>query len=140
MLGRLGAGLFAVCTICCGSSPTQPSPGIAPARVLIVTYTTGYRHSSIDVAEPVLEALGRSSGLFTPTYCRTASDVNRFITASGLAGFEGLAVDGHRGTGMYRGNFDQLLGALAGSRIVSLESREPTLEEVFLGYYSGPKH
>jgi len=57
----------------------------------------------------------------------------------GLASFEGLAVDGHRVTGMYRGSFDQLLRALADSRVVALESREPTLEEVFLGYYSGPK-
>jgi type 1 glutamine amidotransferase len=60
------------------------------ARVLLVTYTTGYRHSSIDVAEPVLEALGRSSGLFTTTFCRTASDVTRFITPGGLAGFDGV--------------------------------------------------
>src|SRR5437867_10421771 len=29
----------------------------------------------------------------------------------GLAGFDGLAVDGHRVTGMYRGSFDQLLRA-----------------------------
>jgi type 1 glutamine amidotransferase len=43
------------------------------------------------VAEPLLEALGRSSGLFTPTYCRNASDVNRFITANSLAGFDGVA-------------------------------------------------
>ncbi len=57
----------------------------------------------------------------------------------GLAGLEGLAVDGHRATGMYRGDFDQLLRALADSRVVAFESREPTLEEVFLGYYSGPK-
>src|SRR5438132_2958900 len=56
-----------------------------------------------------------------------------------LGGFEGLAVDGHRATGMYRGNFDQLLRALADSRVVAFESREPTLEEVFLGYYSGPE-
>ena len=54
----------------------------------------------------------------------------------GLAGFEGLAVDGHRVTGMYRGSFDQLLRALADSRVVALESREPTLEEIFLSYYA----
>jgi len=57
----------------------------------------------------------------------------------GLAGFEGLAIDGRRATGMFRGSFDQLLRAIADSRVVSLESREPTLEEVFLGYYSGAK-
>jgi ABC-2 type transport system ATP-binding protein len=55
----------------------------------------------------------------------------------GLPGFEGLAVDGRHVTGLYRGSFDELLGAIAGSRIATLESREPTLEEVFLSYYSG---
>ena len=54
-----------------------------------------------------------------------------------LPGFEGLAIDGRHVTGLYRGSFDELLGAIAGSRIATLESREPTLEEVFLSYYSG---
>jgi ABC-2 type transport system ATP-binding protein len=54
-----------------------------------------------------------------------------------LTGFEGLAIDGRRVTGLYRGSFDELLGAIAGSRVATLESREPTLEEVFLSYYSG---
>jgi ABC-2 type transport system ATP-binding protein len=57
----------------------------------------------------------------------------------GLKGFEGLAIDGRRVTGLYRGSFDDLLGAIAGSRVATLESREPTLEEVFLSYYSGAK-
>ena len=33
-------------------------------------------------------------------------------------------------------SFDQLLAAIAGSRVTTLESREPTLEEVFLSYYA----
>src|SRR5262249_13028026 len=92
--------ICAVGTICCGSSSTtsptpasnanDPSRTMAPARILLVTYTNGYRHSSIDVAEPVLEMLGRSSSLFTTTFCRTASDVSRFITPSGLALFDGV--------------------------------------------------
>ena len=57
----------------------------------------------------------------------------------GLKGFEGLAIDGRRVTGLYRWSFDELLGAIAGSRVATLESREPTLEEVFLSYYSGAK-
>jgi ABC-2 type transport system ATP-binding protein len=57
----------------------------------------------------------------------------------GLKGFEGVAIDGRRVTGLYRGGFDDLLGAIAGSRVATLESREPTLEEVFLSYYSGAK-
>jgi ABC-2 type transport system ATP-binding protein len=56
-----------------------------------------------------------------------------------LAGLENLSVIDHRVTGMYRGAFDELLRAIGDSRVVALESREPTLEEVFLGYYSGPK-
>ncbi|HEY8830821.1 MAG TPA: ABC transporter ATP-binding protein [Candidatus Limnocylindria bacterium] len=56
-----------------------------------------------------------------------------------LKGFEGLAIDGRQATGLYRGSFDELLGAVAGSPVSSLESREPTLEEVFLSYYSGAK-
>ena len=55
-----------------------------------------------------------------------------------LLGFEGLAIEGRRVSGLYRGSFDELLGAIAGSRVATLESREPTLEEVFLGYYTGP--
>ncbi|NBW86869.1 MAG: hypothetical protein EBR23_08615, partial [Planctomycetia bacterium] len=31
-----------------------------PARLLVVTVTTGFRHGSIATAEPVLEELGRS--------------------------------------------------------------------------------
>ena len=54
----------------------------------------------------------------------------------GLRGFEGLVIDGRQVTGLYRGSFDELLGAIAGSRVATLESREPTLEEVFLSYYS----
>ncbi|MCK4685435.1 MAG: hypothetical protein KAT44_10790, partial [Pirellulales bacterium] len=39
----------------------QPSK---PARFLVVTVTTGFRHGSIESAEPVLEKIGRESGLF----------------------------------------------------------------------------
>ncbi len=36
----------------------------APARFLAVTVTAGFRHGSIGTAEPVLEEIGRTSGLF----------------------------------------------------------------------------
>jgi type 1 glutamine amidotransferase len=35
-----------------------------PARLLVVSVTTGFRHASIGTAEGVLEQLGRSTGLF----------------------------------------------------------------------------
>ena len=35
-----------------------------PARLLVVTVTKGFRHGSIETAEPILEKLGRETGLF----------------------------------------------------------------------------
>ena len=42
----------------------------SPARILAVTVTTGYRHGSINTAEPVLEELGRQTGLFHVDFLR----------------------------------------------------------------------
>jgi type 1 glutamine amidotransferase len=42
----------------------------APKRVLVVTITTGFRHSSIEVAEKVIAQLGEKSGAFTVDYAR----------------------------------------------------------------------
>src|SRR5687767_7562633 len=39
-------------------------------RVLVVTTTTGFRHSSIETAEKVLEKLGKESGAFTVEFAR----------------------------------------------------------------------
>ena len=42
----------------------------APARLLVVSVTTGFRHGSIGTAEGVLEKLGRDSGLYHLDYLR----------------------------------------------------------------------
>jgi uncharacterized protein len=48
----------------------------APKRVLVVTVTTGFRHSSIETAEKILAELGEKSGAFTVEYARvTPPDV-----------------------------------------------------------------
>jgi ABC-2 type transport system ATP-binding protein len=54
----------------------------------------------------------------------------------GLPGFGEVEIDGRRVSGMFRGDFGELLATLAGTRVTALESREPTLEEVFLGFYA----
>jgi len=41
-----------------------------PARLLVVTVTKGFRHGSIETAEPVLEKLGRETGLFHVDFLR----------------------------------------------------------------------
>ena len=48
------------------ASPAQA----APKKVLVVTVTEGFRHSSIPTAEKVLEELAAKSGLFTVDYAR----------------------------------------------------------------------
>jgi len=53
-----------------------------------------------------------------------------------LTGFEQLTVEGTRVRGLYRGSFDPLLAAISSSPVTSLTSREPSLEEIFLSYYS----
>jgi hypothetical protein len=58
--------------------------------VLVVTHTEGFRHSSIPIAESTIGALGQRSGLFAASFCRTADDVARMLTSSGLAGFDAV--------------------------------------------------
>src|SRR5207237_1256447 len=53
-----------------------------------------------------------------------------------VPGFEPVSVEDHRVSAMFRGDFEALLAALASSRVTKFESREPSLEEIFLGFYS----
>src|SRR5574342_105494 len=80
---------------CSSSSATRDNPGSpsatsAPARVLVVTHTEGFRHSSIPIAENTIAEIGRRSGLFTASFCRDRNDVAGLLTPSGLAGFDAL--------------------------------------------------
>src|SRR5918995_808061 len=81
--------LWTACVaMACGGGPASPDPPAASAaasRVLVVTHTTGFRHSSIPIAEATIEQLGRTSGAFTTAFCRTADDVRRMLTTAGLA-------------------------------------------------------
>lgn len=42
----------------------------APKKMLVVTITVGFRHSSVLAAEPVIAEIGKDSGLFTVDYIR----------------------------------------------------------------------
>lgn len=62
-----------------------------PKRVLVVTVTKGFRHSSIPVAETTLETLaGESKGRFTVDYARTDDDVQRKMTAAALKEYDAV--------------------------------------------------
>jgi len=65
---RLAPGFAVVLILLAG---ILACPGAAkPKKVLVVTTTTGFRHSSIETAERIIEKLGRESGSFTVDYAR----------------------------------------------------------------------
>src|SRR5688500_8640469 len=64
---RVAAGLLAALVFTTASSA-------APKKLLVVTATQGFRHSSIPVAEKVLAGLGEQSGVFTVEFARGGAD------------------------------------------------------------------
>lgn len=68
----LGAGLFLT------TFGITPAAQAAPKKVLVVTTTTGFRHSSIPTAERVIAQLGQESGLFTVDYARVEPNDPQF--------------------------------------------------------------
>ena len=92
-LVRLGSVLaFGLLLWSCSddSTPNSPTSASSPRRILVVTHTEGFRHSSIPIAESTISALGQRSGLFSTTFCRTADDVSRMLTRSALAGIDAI--------------------------------------------------
>ena len=82
------AGLI-LCGACSGAQPASatgvdPVTGQPARTILIVTHTTGFRHSSIATAEATIASIGSTSGMFTVQYCRDASDVARLMTPAAL--------------------------------------------------------
>jgi type 1 glutamine amidotransferase len=57
--------------------------GAAPKKVLVVSVTKGFRHSSIPTAEKVIAALAGESGAFTVDYARVEPNDPQFKGADG---------------------------------------------------------
>jgi uncharacterized protein len=96
---RVARLLVAVAVIAlwrCESAPAPaptptPTPTPVPAkRLLVVTHTAGFRHSSIAMAEATLATLGVTSGLYTTEFCRTEADVRARLTTAGLASIDAV--------------------------------------------------
>jgi type 1 glutamine amidotransferase len=79
-------------------TPLAPTPINSPRRVLVVTHTEGFRHSSIPIAETTISSLGQSSGLFTTSFCRTAEDVTTMLTPLALANVDAIVFANTTGT------------------------------------------
>src|ERR1041385_1013627 len=67
-----------------------PAAEAAPKKLLVVTVTKGFRHSSIPTAEKVLAELGQKSGVFTVDYVRNDQEMADKMTASGLRQYDGV--------------------------------------------------
>jgi type 1 glutamine amidotransferase len=73
-----------------GDNQLAPTPIGTSRRVLVVTHTEGFRHSSIPVAEATISMLGQTSGLFTTSFCRTAADVATMLMPAALANVDAI--------------------------------------------------
>ena len=70
MVQRMWMGAIVAIVVIVGLRSAPAADAAKPARLLVVTVTTGFRHASIATAEGVLEELGRSSGLFHVDFLR----------------------------------------------------------------------
>jgi uncharacterized protein len=61
-----------------------------PKKLLVVTVTKGFRHSSIPTAEKVLGELGSKSGVFTVDYVRNDQEMAEKMTAESLKKYDGV--------------------------------------------------
>jgi len=62
----------------------------AAKKVLVVTVTKGFRHSSIPTAEKVLGELAEKSGAFTVDYVRNDAEMAEKMTLKSLAQYDGV--------------------------------------------------
>jgi type 1 glutamine amidotransferase len=67
-----------------------PSQAATPKKVLVVTTTTGFRHSSIPTAEKIIAQLGQESGAFTVEYARVEPNDPQFKGPDGKQNTEKL--------------------------------------------------
>jgi uncharacterized protein len=87
---RLAGCLVAVGGLFLGLTCSERAFGAGAAasrRVLVVTVTKGFRHSSIPTAEKVLGDLAEKSGAFTVDYVRTDEDMAKKMTADALKNY-----------------------------------------------------
>ena len=72
------------------SRTSSPAPRPSAARLLVVTHTEGFRHSSIAVAETTIRNLGLANGLYETEFCRTAADVQSMLAPSHLSAVDAV--------------------------------------------------
>src|SRR3954454_24159771 len=85
------AGLFLLVLVLSLSLFSFATPAqAAPKKLLVVTVTKGFHHSSIPTAEKILAELGQKSGDFTVDYVRNDADMAEKMTAAALKNYDGV--------------------------------------------------
>jgi hypothetical protein len=87
----LSGELLLAGVLLCGMAGLPSSAQAAPKKVLVVTVTTGFRHSSIPTAEKVLAELGKESQAFTVEYARVEPNDPQFKGPDGKPDKEKVA-------------------------------------------------
>jgi uncharacterized protein len=90
-LALVGAGL-----VFTGVSAIQAAD--TPKKVLVVTVTKGFRHSSIPTAEEVIGKLARESGAFVVDYVRNDEEMAKKMTPESMRGYDGFLFANTSGT------------------------------------------
>jgi len=78
------------CLLGLSGALTVSTHAAAPKKLLVVSVTKGFRHSSIPTAEKVLADLGQKSGAFTVDYVRTDEEMAEKMTAAALQQYDGV--------------------------------------------------
>lgn len=78
----LSGGLVGLTLFLCAFGVVSPAQA-ATKKVLVVTVTKGFRHSSIPTAERIIAELGEKSGAFTVEYARVEPNDPQFKGADG---------------------------------------------------------
>lgn len=73
-----------------GESEGPAAPVTSRKRLLVVTHSTGFRHSSIPDGEAVLQRLGDAAGLDV-SHARDGAGVARLLSSAALAGVDVVA-------------------------------------------------
>ena len=60
-----------------------------PKKLLVVTVTKGFRHSSIPTAEKILADIAKTSGAFTVDYARNDEEIAEKMTPAALKQYDG---------------------------------------------------
>ncbi len=83
---RILKSVLLLAAISLGAAPLSAA---TPKKLLVVTVTKGFRHSSIPTAEKVLAELGQKTGEFTLDYARTDQELAEKTTPAALNNYDG---------------------------------------------------